>query len=109
MGKRTRTIRSNGEPSASGYVRMQVPAHPPEPPLPEERVVITDPRIVAMPAGSPSGSGPRNPDQAVFPAPTLPAIDLPDGRPITKAQRFLIDPELLARWEDEEERRNKAV
>jgi hypothetical protein len=36
-----------------------------------------------------------------WPPPKGPAIVLPDGRPLTKAQRFWIDPDLFARWDAE--------
>jgi hypothetical protein len=109
MGSKTTTIRSAGEPSMRGHACFVLPEPEPEP-GPEEtaRVVITDPRSAATRSGPPSGSGPRNPAQAAWRAPQPPGVELPDGLPLTKAQRFWIDPELLAAWEDEE-RRKQAV
>jgi hypothetical protein len=101
MDKRRMTlIWSNGEPSARGYAVATVRPSAPEPPSPE-RVVLVHPARTPTVTGSPVGAGPRNPDQKVWPPPARPAIELPDQRPLTKAQRFWIDPELIARWDRE--------
>ena len=106
MGSKTTTIRSDGEPSMRGHACFALPGRAPEPePEDGERVVITDPRATSTLAGAPSGAGPRDPDQGAWPPPKPPGIELPDGRPLTKAQRFWIDPELLATWDDEERRK----
>jgi hypothetical protein len=105
---RTTTLRSNGEPSARAHAVVEVrpgsgeaPPGSSKPPVPEERVVIVDPTRTATRVGGPAGSGPRNPEQRVWPPPRGPAIELPDHRPLTKAQRFWIDPELFAQWDRE--------
>ena len=108
--RKTITIRSNGEPEARAYACLRVPAGSPEPPPEDARVVITDPRRAVTRDGSPIGGGPRNPEQKVWRGPRPPGVELPDARPLTKAQRFWIDPELLAAWEQEEdERKRKAI
>jgi hypothetical protein len=102
MDRRSMTlIRSNGEPSARGYAFASVRPSTPEPPSPAERVVLVHPARTPTLTGSRVGTGPRNPDQKVWPPPAPPGIELPDGRPLTKAQRFRIDPELIAQWDRE--------
>lgn len=98
-----RTLRSNGENVARVFVRLEIPASPPGPAMQIERVQIVDPRHTAtMPGGPPSSRPePRNPEQMVFPAPKPPGVDLPDALPATKAQRVLLDPELIAQWRAE--------
>jgi hypothetical protein len=97
----TNTIKSNGERSARGYAAMQVGPAAPEPSGPEQRVVVLAPSQTPTRTGPRAGSGPRNPQQTAWPPPKGPAIVLPDGRPLTKAQRFWIDPELFVQWDAE--------
>jgi hypothetical protein len=109
MGTRVaRVIGSNGEASLRGYVVATVPRPAAAPAVADERVIVTDPRRTPTVSGPPRGAGARNSDETVWPRPEAPAIELPDGRPLNKAQRFWIDPELIARWDLEvEERRRK--
>jgi hypothetical protein len=104
------SLKSNGELSARGYAVVEVRRGAPEPPVAPERVVIVRPTQTATRTGPRAGSGPRAPDQQTWPPQKGPAIVLPDGRPLTKAQRFWIDPELLAQWDAEAkmERRQSA-
>jgi hypothetical protein len=107
---RTRTLRSNGEPEARAYAVIDVPADTPPPPAEPDRVVVADPRRVPTVTGPPKCSGPRDPDRKTPPAPKPPSVELPDARPLTKAQRVWIDPDLLERWErDEDERRRSGA
>jgi hypothetical protein len=76
----------------------------PPSPVPEaERVVIVDPRRTATTPTSQQqgGGGPRAPDQLRLPEPST-GIELPDGRPLTKAQRVWVDPEVIERWKAED-------
>jgi hypothetical protein len=95
-------LRSNGETMARAYIELVVPSCRPEPPTLLERVVLVDPRHTVTLSGPPKGAGARNPDQRVFPTPKAPGIEMPDARPLMKAQRFWIDPELLEQWDREE-------
>jgi hypothetical protein len=45
----------------------------------------------------------------IWRAPRPPGVERPDGRPIHKAQRFFVDPELYERWEREEEARKSGT
>jgi hypothetical protein len=101
-------LRSNGEHEARAYAQGTVPALRAPPRIEEERVVLTDPRRTETVSGSPAGAGPRNLNERVWPPPEAPGIELPDARPLTKAQRFWIDPELLEQWEQEEAERRRA-
>lgn len=102
-------LRSNGENEARAYARITVPATRGAPLIESERVVLTDPRRTETVSGSPKSSGPRNAEQKVWPAPKAPGIELPDGRPLMKAQRIWIDPELLVEWELEEAQRRRGA
>jgi hypothetical protein len=102
-------LRSNGENEARAHAWITVPASPAAPALDAERVVVVDPRRTATISGPPRSSGPRNLEQKVWPAPKAPGIELPDRRPLTKAQRFWIDPELLVEWEREEAERRQGA
>jgi hypothetical protein len=96
-------LESNGQNEARAYAVVVVPPAHPEPEEDLERVQIVDPRhaTTAVTGGAPAGSGPRNPEQR-SPSPAKPPeIDLPDALPATKAQRVLIDPEVVARWRAE--------
>jgi hypothetical protein len=84
-----------------------VPRTQPPPPIPEARVLIVDPHETETLTGPPSSSGPRNLEHVVLLAPKPPGVELPDGRPIMKAQRIIIDPELLMQWEREEAERRE--
>jgi hypothetical protein len=94
-----RILRSNGEPAARAHAIATVPP-PAAMPLGEtERVEITDPRRTpTLRDDRPRGPGPRDPDQKEWRAPKPPSVELPDGRPIMKAQRIYIDDELLEQW-----------
>jgi hypothetical protein len=102
-------LRSNGEHEARAYARITVPALRDPLRIEEERVVLTDPRRTETVSGPATGTGPRNPHQNVWPPPKAPGIELPDARPLTKAQRFWIDPELLEQWDQEEAERRRAA
>jgi hypothetical protein len=102
MGERpSRMIRSSGELSARGATVVVVAPPVREPAPVAERVILVDPRRTSPCAGTPAGAGPRRPDQMRWPQRAR-GVERPDGRPLTKAQRFWIDPDLLARWEAEE-------
>lgn len=94
---------SEGQNELRVYATMDVPVSRPDPAMETERVLLVDPRDArtAPSSASPANTGPRNAEQAVWPPPPPPAIDLPDGLPATKAQRIHIDPELIARWREE--------
>jgi hypothetical protein len=96
-------VTSNGRNVARAYLVVAVPLPRPEPALELYRVRSVDPRqtpTLAKGAARPA-SGPRNPDQRTAALPRPPGIELPDGLPATKAQRVLIDPELVAQWRAE--------
>jgi hypothetical protein len=109
MADKSLVLRSAGEPETRAYAEITVPRTQPPPPMPEARVLIVDPQETDTLTGPPSSSGPRNPEQRVFSAPKPPSVELPDGRPIWKAQRIIIDPELLEQWEREEAARKEAA
>jgi hypothetical protein len=76
-----------------------------QPTVESARVQIVSPTGLPAPgAARVKGAGPRNPDQRTLPVPKGPGIELPDGRPVMKAQRIWIDPELLMKWEEEHRR-----
>lgn len=104
-----RCFRSNGEPSARAYAAFWAPRH--ARPIPERaRVEIRDPRrVVTLRADRPRGRGPRDPDQMTWRAPRPLGVETPDGRPLHKAQRFFVDPELYERWEQEEAARKSST
>jgi hypothetical protein len=93
-------LESNGQNEARAYAVMEVPPPRVVPPVDAERVQIGDPRqVVTAPSGTRRpGLGPRNAEQASWPLLGPPGVDLPDALPATKAQRVLLDPELVARW-----------
>ncbi len=99
------TLRSNGEASARGYACVTVAARSVEPPIEPDRVVLVWPRRVRRAHAAQPATGPRNPDQRTPHPRKAPAIELPDGRPLTKTQHFWIDPEQIAVWDDEERRK----
>ncbi len=94
-------LRSNGQNEAHAYAMLDVPPSRPEPPVDLERVHLRDPRRVPTAPIGAVLTGPRNPEQRVWPAPAPPGVDLPDALPATKAQRVLIDPDLIAQWRAE--------
>jgi hypothetical protein len=95
------SLRSDGALNARGYVTATVPPAPPIPVPEAERVVIVDPRRTATtPTSERPGGNPRAPEQRLLPEPST-GIELPDGRPLTKAQRVWVDPEVIARWKAE--------
>ena len=94
-------FRSNGETSARAYVRLDVPVSRAAPLIEDARVVLVDPHRTETVSGLPRSSGPRDPQQSAWPAPRSPGIELPDGRPLMKAQRIWIDPDLIEQWERE--------
>ncbi len=102
---RTRALWSGGQNEARVYAVLDVPEPRPEPSMPPERVYVVQPQRASTlrKGAAPVGSGPRNPDQRVWPPPPPPGVDLPDGLPATKAQRVLIDPELISQWREEAE------
>ena len=100
-------LRSNGENTACAYTWVAIPEPGLVPSTNAERVVLCDPRDADTMARSPQSSGPRNPAQRVPLVPKQPGIELPDNRPLTKAQRFWIDPELLVKWDREEAERRR--
>ncbi len=102
-------LRSNGENEVRVHAWVTVRPSRFAPPVEDERVVLVDPRRTETVSGPVQCSGPRNPEQKVWPAPRAPGIELPDGRPLMKAQRIWIDPELLERWEREEEERRRGA
>jgi hypothetical protein len=98
-----KVLRSNGENEVRAYAVVDLwPSHV-EGAAEIERVLISDPRhtsTVRCGVGG-TGSGPRNPAQMAWRLPKPPRIELPDALPATKAQRVLIDPELIAEWRAE--------
>lgn len=94
---------SNGQNEARAYASAEVRRSHPAPVMESERVQIVDPRhTLTLPSGPPCfGSAPRNPDQKVWALPRPAGIELPDRRPATKAQRVVLDPELVAQWRAE--------
>jgi hypothetical protein len=96
--KGMRILRSNGENEARAYAKVELRPSPPAPPVDLERVQIVDPRDTVTVRRAAPRSGPRDPEQRVWPPPPPPAIDLPDALPATKAQRVILDPALVARW-----------
>ena len=72
-----------------------------------ERVIVFDPRrtptlpLIAVRCGS----APRNPEQTEWKPSEGTGIELPDGLPMTEVQRVFVDPELIAQWESEAQRR----
>lgn len=95
------SLRSDGAMNARGYATASVPRSRPDPVPEAERVMIVDPhRTVTVPSSRRHGGGPRAPEQVRWPEPSS-GIELPDERPLTKAQRVWLDPELVARWKAE--------
>jgi hypothetical protein len=97
----SRIYRSNGEQSLRSYIVCDVPPFRTPPAETEARVVLADPRLTATAKRGPITSGPRNADEMVWPRPKTPGIQMPDARPLNKAQHFIVDPDLLAQWEQE--------
>lgn len=96
-------LRSNGENEVRAYAVIDLRPSRREAALEMERVRIVDPRHTStVRRGSlGTGSGPRNAAQVAWRPPNPPGIELPDALPATKAQRVLIDPELIATWRAE--------
>jgi hypothetical protein len=109
-GRAVQVLRSNGENEARAYAEVEVRPSPPERDIEVERVAIVDPRHTSTVrrGARRAGAGPRNPEQDAWPARKPPSVDLPDGRPATKAQRVMIDPELAARWRAEAKMKESA-
>ena len=105
---RERCFRSNGEPSARAYAVGWVPRC--TLPIQEKaRVEIRDPRrVVTLRADRSRPRSPRDSEQITWRAPGPLSVETPDGRPVHKAQRFLVDPELYEQWEREEAARKSA-
>jgi hypothetical protein len=96
------SLRSDGALNARGYAIASVRPSQPSPVPDAERVVFVDPRRTATTRASRRPSaGPRAPEQVRRPEPP-PGIELPDERPLTKAQRVWIDPDLIAQWQAED-------
>ena len=97
-------LRSNGENEARVHATVELPVRRVEPTVNqgEARVQIADPQQTSTVRRSArrAGAGPRNPQAKVLPpaATAPPAVELPDGLPATKAQRVILDPEVVARW-----------
>jgi hypothetical protein len=108
--KPAHTLSSDGEPSARAYAVVIMPSRTtPEPLMEPDRVVITDPhRTVTVGAGATASSGPRDPEQTQPLRAKSPGIELPDGLPLSKAQRIWVDPDQIAAWEEEERRKRPA-
>jgi len=97
------TIKSNGEPFARGYAVAHVRPSSAEPSAPDKRIVLVPPTQTPTRSGPGMGTGPRDAQQTTWPPPRALAVELLDGRPPTKAQRFWIDGDLLAQWDAEAE------
>ncbi len=101
------TTRSNGQNEARGYVIATVTEDARAKMKTAERVIVFDPRrtpTLPMIAGL-CGSAPRNPDQVTWKPSDGTGIELPDGLPMTEVQRVFVDPELIAQWESEAQRK----
>jgi hypothetical protein len=103
----TTIIKTNGDPFARAYALVEVRPGAPEPGVPLERVLLIRPTQTVTRTGARAGAGPRAPHQRAWPPEKGAAVVLPDGRPLTKAQRFWIDPDLFARWDAEAEVRRR--
>ena len=99
----SRIYRSNGEDCLRVFFACGAPRSAAPPVELEARVVLTEPRLTATAERGVVGSGPRNPDEKVWPRPKAPAVQMPDARPLNKAQHFILDPDLLAEWDGEAE------
>jgi hypothetical protein len=101
------TTRSSGQEEARGYVIATVPEQGIASMGPAERVILSDPRRTpTLPViDGLCGSAPRSPDQATWTPSEGTGIELPDGRPMTEAQRVFVDPELIAQWESDAQRK----
>ena len=106
---RERCFRSNGEPSVRAYAVGWVPRC--TGPIQERaRVEIRDPRrVVTLRSDRPRGPSPRDPEQMTWRAPSPLRVETPDARPVHKAQRFFVDPELYEQWEREEDARKSGT
>lgn len=102
-------LRSNGELTARAYARVDVPVGGSAPACETARVLIVDSRRTETISGPPKRSGPRNPEQSIWPPPKAPGVELPDGRPLSKAQRIWIDPDLIDQWEREAAERKQGT
>ena len=100
---RATIISSNGEPFARGYAVAHVRPISAEPSVPDERIVLVPPTQTPTRSGPVVRAGPRDAQQTTWPPPKALAVVLLDGRPPTKAQRFWIDGDLLAKWDAEAE------
>jgi hypothetical protein len=102
-----RTLRSDGENEASAYVEADVPSSRVEPTIEMERVAVSDPRRTPTLRldERPRASGPRNPAQKTLPGPEELRVELPERRPLTKAQPVIVPPELAAKWREEAKKR----
>ena len=107
--KGERCFRSNGEPSARAYAVGWVQRR--TWPIQEKaRVEIRDPRrVVTLRTDRLRPPSPRNPEQTTWRAPSPLSVEMPDGRPVHKAQRFFVDTELYEQWEREEATRKRAT
>ena len=87
-------LQSNGEARAAVYTVVALRPPSPEPAAVPERVQLRDPRRTPTARGGTRrpGAGPRDAAQRVWPPPEPPAVELPDGRAATEAQRVLVDP-----------------
>jgi hypothetical protein len=69
-------------------------------------VEIRDPRRVAtLRPDQRRVRGPRDPAQTTWQGARPLEVEAPDGRPVHKAQRFFVDPELYEQWEREDQAR----
>ena len=97
-------LRSNGEDEMRVYAKLDLPPRRVEPEVKrEDRVQLTDPRQTSTARRSARRAGPRNPQARTLPPAETArlAVELPDGLPMTKAQRIVLDPAVVARWRAE--------
>ena len=103
-----RRLCSEGQSQASAYVEVEVPPSRVEPTLDMQRVELLEPSETPEPPhdAPPKSTGPRNPHQTRAPTDKdEPRIELPEGLPLTAAQRVFVPPELAAEWREEARRK----
>lgn len=107
--KSVKIFQTNGDLAARAYA-VGRPPPPIVPPVVEiERVEILDPRrTVTLLSDRPRCPGARDPAQMEWRGVKPLRVELPDGRPIMKAQRVFVDPDLVEQWEQEEQNGRRA-